>query len=317
VHSTKYLPLWKSFRRRQGEKNESFYDLSATILEDLTGVEVDAEELKTARSEAGVLKPWRYSVPTSTTARIELKPESGNLEKEAPRRREVLGFLMNSPLGKEHRGFGRAAPRGSSDRRRFRAYGELMAKNLSLGRQRARVATLMQILVADPLTYKLQEQYGQSASGHARNQEVFRTPDSNADAQGTRQEGSRTRESTISSPTCAHCYRTRTLRYTYRVGAPDAGLPADKHKPQRWPRRTRLHERRRRPLITLSRRHWRKQKSLCSSHMEQSTSSWHQLSQQTRLRQRHRPARSARHSLSHSNTRRLGLSELKKRSTTL
>jgi hypothetical protein len=147
----------------QGEKNSSFYDLAAAALHDLTGVEVDAEALKNTTFNSGRLAGMeKFGGDLYDLLESEFKPESGNLEEgSSDAAKTFLGFLMNfairqgnietilSMIPEEYRLADGA-----------RAYGELMAKNLGLGRMARRaLQPLIQILVADPLMYKLQEQY--------------------------------------------------------------------------------------------------------------------------------------------------------------
>src|SRR5260370_12761142 len=92
----------------------------------------------------------------------EFKPTSGDLQAgdDAPAQR-FLGFLMNFAIRQGNieclTGF---LPEEFRVGEGFRAYGELMAKNLGLGRlARQALRPLIQTLVADPLMSKLQEQY--------------------------------------------------------------------------------------------------------------------------------------------------------------
>lgn len=153
----------KFFRIAQGEKNPAFYDLSAAILEDLTGVEVDADALKQSAFGSGRLAAMeQFGGDLYKLLEEEFKPASGDLEAGdvAPAQR-FLGFLMNFAIRQGNieclTGF---LPEEFRVGEGFRAYGELMAKNLGLGRMARRaLQPLIQILVADPLMYKLQEQY--------------------------------------------------------------------------------------------------------------------------------------------------------------
>ena len=153
----------KFFRIAQGEKNAAFYDLSAAILEDLTGVEVDAESLKQSAFGSGRLAAMQvFGGDLYKLLEEEFKPTSGDLEAgdDAPAQR-FLGFLMNFAIRQGNieclTGF---LPEEFRVGEGFRAYGELMAKNLGLGRlARQALRPLIQTLVADPLMYKLQEQY--------------------------------------------------------------------------------------------------------------------------------------------------------------
>src|SRR5260221_2317747 len=153
----------KFFLLGQGEKNPAFYDLSATILEDLTGVEVDREALKNSAFGSGRLAAMQtFGGDLYKLLEEEFKPASGDLEAgdTAPAER-FLGFLMNFAI---RQGNIEVLTSMLPESMRFgegsRSYGELMAKNLGLSRlARRALQPLIQVLVADPLMYKLQEQY--------------------------------------------------------------------------------------------------------------------------------------------------------------
>ena len=147
----------------QGEKNSSFYDLAAAALHDLTGVEIDAAALKNSSFGSGRLAGMeKFGGDLYDILEQEFKPTSGDLEVgDTSPAKKFLGFLMNfairqgnietilSMIPEEYRIVDGA-----------REYGELMAKNLGLGRMARRaLQPLIQILVADPLMYQLQQTY--------------------------------------------------------------------------------------------------------------------------------------------------------------
>lgn len=151
------------FRKAQGEQNSSFYDLSAAILGDLTGVEVDAEALKQSAFGSGRLAAMQtFGADLYTLLEEEFKPTGGNLEDgDAGPAERFIGFLMNFSVRQGNvEALCAMLPEEFRIGEGFRAYGELMAKNLGLGRlARRALQPLIQILVSDPLMYKLQEQY--------------------------------------------------------------------------------------------------------------------------------------------------------------
>jgi hypothetical protein len=155
----------------QGEHNSSFYDLAAAVVEDLTGVEVDKEALKNSGFGSGRLAGMeKLGGDIYDTLESEFKPESGDLEagSDAPAKR-FLGFLMNFAI---RQGNVETILSLIPEEYRFvegiREYGELMAKNLGLGRlARQALKPLITTLVSDPLTYKLQEQYRPKRIGAA------------------------------------------------------------------------------------------------------------------------------------------------------
>jgi hypothetical protein len=153
----------KLFSAAQGEKNSSFYDLAAAIFEDLTGVEVDKEALKQSAFGSGRLAGMeKFGGDLFDLLESEFKPPSGNLEAgDDAAAKKLLGFLMNFAI---RQGNVETILSLIPEEYRFvegiREYGELMAKNLGLGRMARRaLQPLVQILVADPLMYKLQEKY--------------------------------------------------------------------------------------------------------------------------------------------------------------
>jgi len=174
--------MTKILTAAQGENNSSFYDLAAAVVEDLLGVPVDAEQLKQSKFGSGRLAGMEtLGGDLFDTLQKEFEPTSGDLEAgdDAPAKR-FLGFLMNfairqgnvetilSLIPEEYR-FGEG----------IREYGELMAKNLGLGRMARRaLQPLVQILVADPLMYKLQEDFRPKRIGATPAiKKFFRTPD--------------------------------------------------------------------------------------------------------------------------------------------
>lgn len=151
------------FKSAQGENNRVFYDLAASVLEDLTGVPVDANALKNSTFGSGRLAGMQtFGADLYNLLESEFKPESGNLENpdSAPAQR-FLGFLMNFAVRQGNMAvLSEFIPDEANFMKGYREYGELMAKNLGLGRMAARAfRPLPQLLVADPLTAKLNAQY--------------------------------------------------------------------------------------------------------------------------------------------------------------
>lgn len=151
------------FEAAQGEKNSGFYDLAAKVVTDLTGVEVDAATLKNSTFGSGRLAGMEeLGGSIYDLLQQEFAPGSGNLEEgDDAAAKKFLGFLMNFSI---RQGNVETILSLIPEEYRFvdgiREYGELMAKNLGLGRMARRaLQPLIQILVADPLMYKLQEQY--------------------------------------------------------------------------------------------------------------------------------------------------------------
>ncbi|HYL64449.1 MAG TPA: hypothetical protein VE077_17685 [Candidatus Methylomirabilis sp.] len=155
--------MGKLFEAAQGEKNAGFYDLAAKVVTDLTGAPVDAAALKNSTFGSGRLAGMEtlggsiYDLLES-----EFKPQSGDLEAgDDAAAKKFLGFLMNFAIRQGNiETILSLIPEEYRFLDGFREYGELMAKNLGLGRMARRaLQPLIQVLVADPLMYKLQEQY--------------------------------------------------------------------------------------------------------------------------------------------------------------
>jgi hypothetical protein len=153
----------KFFKASQGEQNSGFYDLAAAVLEDLTGVPVDAAKLKSSTFGSGRLAGMEaFGGDLYKLLEQEFAPASGNLEEGsvAPAER-FLGFLMNFAIRQGNVSvMCEALPQEMKFITGFRDYGEQMAKMLGLGRLARRgFQPLVQILVAEPLTLQLNEQY--------------------------------------------------------------------------------------------------------------------------------------------------------------
>jgi hypothetical protein len=151
------------FLTAQGEKNSAFYDLAAAVTEDLTGVKVDAAALKQSTFGSGRLAGMEtLGGNILDLLAAEFAPKSGDLEEgDDAAAKKFLGFLMNFSIRQGNvTAMCEAMPKELGFLSGFRDYGEQMAKNLGLGRMARRaLQPLIQVLVADPLLYKLQEQY--------------------------------------------------------------------------------------------------------------------------------------------------------------
>jgi hypothetical protein len=151
------------FLAAQGEQNKSFYDLAAAVFTDLTGTKLDAETLKQSTFGSGRIAGMEtFGGDLYNELAKEFAPASGDLEAgdDAPAK-TFLGFLMNFAIRQGNiTAMCEAMPKELGFLSGFRDYGEQMAKSLGLGRMARRaLQPLIQTLVADPLLYKLQEQY--------------------------------------------------------------------------------------------------------------------------------------------------------------
>jgi hypothetical protein len=153
----------KFFVLGQGEKNSKFYDLSGAILEDLTGVPVDVAALKQSAFGSGRLAGMeKFGADLYDLLSKEFDPKTGDLETPSADPAKVfLGFLMNFAIRQGNiELLTSLLPESMRFGEGYRAYGELMAKNLGLGRMARRaLQPLIQTKVADPLQNLLNAQY--------------------------------------------------------------------------------------------------------------------------------------------------------------
>lgn len=153
----------KFFLLGQGEKNSAFYDLAGTILEDLTGVPVDKAALKSSTFGSGRIAGMQtFGADLYNLLAQEFAPKNGNLETPDVAPAQIfLGFLMNFAIRQGNiEVLTSLLPEDIRVGDGFRAYGELMAKNLGLGRlARMALKPLVTTLVADPLQNSLNAQY--------------------------------------------------------------------------------------------------------------------------------------------------------------
>lgn len=167
----------------QGEKTTQFYKLVAAITSDLTGVEVDAQELDDAHDARGRIGGMEtvganlfdllarefldqnqpVGPHSGATVGIEglpkgtVTPDSGVKAAQA-----FMGFLMSFAVRQ-----GNIAvlsqflsANGVLGTQEFREYGEMMARNLGLGRlSRRALQPLIQTMISDPLQQALHQQY--------------------------------------------------------------------------------------------------------------------------------------------------------------
>jgi hypothetical protein len=171
------------FRAAQGDQNPAFWDLTAAIVEDLTGVPVDAEKLKGKVFGSGRLAGMNElgsnifnllaneflqteaqgAAAEAATARgsgiggLPAKPLTPEQGVDAARR--FLGFVMSFSVQEANVAvLGELASLGFIEN--FREFGAGMARNLSLGRlSRAALRPLVDHLVGDPLEWAINKQY--------------------------------------------------------------------------------------------------------------------------------------------------------------
>jgi hypothetical protein len=151
------------FLAAQGEQNSSFYDLAAAVVEDLTGVKPDAAALKQSTFGSGRLAGMEaLGGDIFDLLQNEFAP-NGTLDPDQGlgAAKTFIGFLMNFSIRQGNvAAMCEAMPKELGFLSGFRDYGEQMAKNLGLGRMARRaLAPLIQLTIADPLTWKLNQLY--------------------------------------------------------------------------------------------------------------------------------------------------------------
>jgi hypothetical protein len=178
-----FVLMGEFIKEAQGEKNPEFWELVGVIIEDLTGVEVDKEKLKTAFYGSGRLAAMdevgksifnllaeEFLTPASEVTpglkprnlasgigALPAKPLSPEQGVEAARR--FLGFAMSMAIRAGNVAvLGELA--GLTQIENFREYGEGLARNLGLGRlMRLALKPLIDVTVAQPLEWALNLQY--------------------------------------------------------------------------------------------------------------------------------------------------------------
>jgi hypothetical protein len=163
----------------QGTKTQGFYDLTAAIINDLLGVEVAGSEIAQAGTQRGLIgamqkaggdffnvlaneflgqPPSAAGGPSGLpgTPGAPLTPQQGVDSAKA-----FLGFILSFAVRQGNlETIATALPESFRMFDGIRAYGELMAKNLGLGRMSRRaLQPLIQTLIATPLQQALNQQY--------------------------------------------------------------------------------------------------------------------------------------------------------------
>ena len=148
----------------QGTGQPGFLDMMAAVLGDLLGLEYDADELRSTMTKGGRIKAmgkaggWLFD-----TLRNEFDPSGGTAQQQASDipARTFLGFLIEFAVRQGNLAyFAEFIPPEFNVFTGLREYGELLARNLGLGRlARQALRPLMQVMVADPLLWKLNSIY--------------------------------------------------------------------------------------------------------------------------------------------------------------
>jgi hypothetical protein len=154
----------KAFTAAQATGQPGFLALMAAVIGDLLGIEYDEDELIQTMAKGGRVKTmskaggWLYD-----TLRKEFEPSGGTAlqsASDAPAK-TFLGFLIEFAIRQGNVAmWAEFLPEEINFFGGLREYGELLARNLGLGRlARQALRPLMQVMVADPLQWKLNQTY--------------------------------------------------------------------------------------------------------------------------------------------------------------
>jgi len=151
------------FTAAQATNTQGFFTLMAAVVEDLLGVPVSADAFQSAFRRGGDVAGVRS---IGGTLFDQLTKEFGGPGEVTPERgilagKAFLGFLMAFAIRQGNVEFiTELLPESISPLGGVRSYGELMAKNLGLGRlARRALQPLLQIMIADPMTQYLNREH--------------------------------------------------------------------------------------------------------------------------------------------------------------
>jgi hypothetical protein len=154
----------KALTATQGTGQPGFLALMTAVVGDLLGIEYDETELIATMQKGGRVKTmakaggWLFD-----TLRNEFDPSAGTMQQVATDvpARSFLGFLIEFAIRQGNVAtFAEFLPEEFNFVGGLREYGELLARNLGLGRlARQALRPLMQTMVADPLGWKLNQMY--------------------------------------------------------------------------------------------------------------------------------------------------------------
>lgn len=153
----------KLFSAMQATNTPGFFQLIASITSDLLGVEVPEGTIRTSYAHGGTVEAMRtvggnlYDMLAGEfSTGSTLTPEGGLAAAKS-----FLGFLMSFAIRQGNVAFFTSMiPEDYRIGDGLREYGELMARNLGLGRMARRaLQPLIQTLIADPLQWQLNRTY--------------------------------------------------------------------------------------------------------------------------------------------------------------
>ena len=159
-----FAPIVQLLTSMQGLNQPGFFSMVAAILGDLLGMEFSADVIRESfqrRGRLGAMSTIGGNI--YDTLRGEFDPSGGTAQQiasDAPAR-AFLGFLTEFAVRQGNVAlFSELIPIEFNILGGLREYGELLARNLGLGRlARQALRPLMQIMVADPLMWQLNKTY--------------------------------------------------------------------------------------------------------------------------------------------------------------
>lgn len=149
------------YRTSQGEGTPAFYDLTAAIIEDLLGIPIESQGMIDAHTKRGrVAAMQQVGEQLYNNLQAEFT-DGGPLSEEQGLKgaKGFLGFLMSFAVRQGNVSvISEIATLHYA--KEFREYGEMMSKNLGLGRQaRMALRPLVNTLIATPLQWNINRQY--------------------------------------------------------------------------------------------------------------------------------------------------------------
>jgi len=183
---TLLIPLVELNTAMQGNRTPGFYSMVAGVIGDLLGMEVDPSSIQAGfqqRGEVGAMKAIGAKLYDALAGEFSrgdvLTPQQGVAAAQS-----FLGFLMSFAIREGNMALiWSLIPEDIRYGEGIREYGEMMAKNLGLGRMARRaLQPLIQTVIADPLQWALNQQYhpkmlGPDVATRAYNRQLINNAD--------------------------------------------------------------------------------------------------------------------------------------------
>ena len=159
-----FAVLVKLMTAMQGLNQPGFFALLAAILGDLLGIEFDAGVIAASfqhRGRIGAMTTVGGDIFNTLSTEFSLGQTAGAMQPSDQGAKGFLGFLAEFAVRQGNVALlSELIPIDLNPLGGLREYGEILARNLGLGRlARRALQPLVQVLVADPLQWKLNAQY--------------------------------------------------------------------------------------------------------------------------------------------------------------